>query len=72
MNFADLLGSIGVTILLVAFVLNLMKIIRTAGIAYLTLNFSGAALSCCASALIHYMPFLILEAVWTGGFPWPE
>jgi hypothetical protein len=65
MNFADLLGSIGVTILLVAFALNLRKLIETDGIVYLLLNFCGAGLSCSASVLIHYYPFVVLEAVWT-------
>jgi hypothetical protein len=30
----------------------------------LSLNFIGAALACLASVLIHYTPFIILEALW--------
>jgi hypothetical protein len=65
MSIADILGSIGVGILLVAFVLNLLKRIKTAGFIYSLLNLLGAALSCWASLLIHYLPFVVLEAVWT-------
>jgi hypothetical protein len=65
MNFADILGSIGVSILLAAFVLNLLKFIKTTGFMYSLLNFIGAALSCYASMLIHYRPFVVLEGVWT-------
>jgi hypothetical protein len=28
------------------------------------LNITGAGLSCYASLLIHFLPFVILEAVW--------
>jgi hypothetical protein len=31
---------------------------------YIALNIIGAGLSCYASVLIHYLPFILLEAVW--------
>lgn len=65
MNFADILGSVGVGILLIAFVLNLLKRLKTVGFMYSLLNFLGASLSGYASLLIHYLPFVVLEAVWT-------
>jgi hypothetical protein len=58
-------GFIGVTILLVAYFLNLRKIIATDSLSYLLLNVAGAAIACMASILLKYLPFIILEACWT-------
>ena len=58
------MGSLGVAILLLAFVLNMLKIIRTESLSYLLLNFVGAGIACFASWLIPYFPFVILEGVW--------
>jgi len=65
MSFTESLGSYGVSILLIAFVLNLLRIIRTDSIIYGLLNFAGAAVACYASWLIPYFPFVILEGLWT-------
>ena len=65
MSFTESLGSYGVSILLIAFVLNLLKIIRTDSLIYGLLNFAGAAIACYASYLIPYFPFVILEGLWT-------
>jgi hypothetical protein len=65
MNIIDLIGSVGVTVLLLAFFLNIFDIISKSGHAYIWMNFAGAALACCASLLIHYLPFVILEGVWS-------
>jgi hypothetical protein len=65
MTFADWIGFIGVAILLVAFLLNLMKKITESSVSYLLMNAVGASLTCLASVLIVYVPFIILEAVWT-------
>jgi hypothetical protein len=64
MNFSDWIGSVGVAILLVAFVLILINKISKNGAVYLLLNFFGSALAGVASYLIHYTPFIILEAAW--------
>jgi hypothetical protein len=64
MNFSTITGSIGVTLLLIAFLLNLFKIMSTESKIYILLNIIGAGISCYASALIHYIPFVILEATW--------
>jgi hypothetical protein len=64
MNFSEIMGSLGVAILLLAFVLNMLKIIRTESLSYLLLNFVGAGIACFASWLIPYFPFVILEGVW--------
>lgn len=64
MNFSEIMGSLGVAILLLAFVLNMLKIISTGSLSYLLLNFIGAGIACFASYLIPYFPFVILEGVW--------
>ena len=63
---ATLIGSIGVALLLVAFVLNMFKVWRTDATAYVGLNLIGAALACYSSYLIHFMPFVVLEGVWAA------
>jgi hypothetical protein len=65
MTLTDWTGFIGVTILLVAFFLNLKGTISKDSLAYLVLNFAGAGIACLASVLISYMPFIILEGCWT-------
>jgi hypothetical protein len=65
MNLTDWIGTIGVTILLVAFFLNLTNKIKTGSVYYLFLNLAGAAISCTASIFLKYLPFIILEACWT-------
>jgi len=64
MDFSTLIGSAGVTLLLIAFFLNLFKIISSESKIYILLNIIGAGISCYASILIHYTPFIILEATW--------
>ena len=64
MSFSEITGSLGVAILLLAFVLNMLKIIKTESLSYLLLNFIGAGIACFASWLIPYFPFVILEGVW--------
>jgi len=64
MNFSEIMGSLGVAILLLAFLLNMLKIIKTESLSYLLLNFVGAAIACFASWLIPYFPFVILGGVW--------
>jgi hypothetical protein len=65
MNFSETLGSIGVSILLIAFFLNMRKLIKTESLLYSILNLLGAGIACYASWLIPYFPFVILEGVWT-------
>lgn len=60
------MGSTGVTLLLVAFFLNLMKVLRSDGWLYLIMNLVGASLACYSSYLIRFMPFIVLEGTWAG------
>jgi len=64
-NWSDLIGSLGVTLLLVAFLLNLRGYLSKDGLLYILLNIIGAGLACLASWLIHYIPFVVLEGTWT-------
>jgi len=65
MTYNDLIGTIGVGLVLFAFFLNTMKYIPVNGKLYFVLNSIGGALSCYAAFLINFWPFVILEAVWT-------
>jgi hypothetical protein len=64
MTYSSIIGTIGVALLLTAFFLNLFGFLRQ-GKLYIYLNIIGAALSCYASVLIRYWPFVVLEACWT-------
>jgi len=46
MNFSDWIGFIGVSILLIAFLLSLLKRIPQDSHAYILLNLVGAGLAC--------------------------
>ena len=61
----DIVGSAGVAILLIAFLLNLFNKISKNSLLYILMNIIGATLACIASLLINYMPFVILETTWT-------
>ncbi len=61
---ATLLGFLGVTLLLLAFFLNLFKFLSSDGYTYITLNCVGGLLACYSSYLIGFMPFVVLEGTW--------
>jgi hypothetical protein len=65
MSLSDWIGFVGVSILLIAFLLSLLKKISQDSHVYILLNLFGAGLACIASILIEYIPFIILEGVWT-------
>jgi hypothetical protein len=65
MALSDWIGFIGVTILLLAFLLNLIGKMTQNDLIYIILNILGAGLAGFASVLIHYVPFIILEGAWT-------
>jgi len=64
-NMNNIIGFIGVFILLIAFLLNLLGRLSQKSIGYIILNIIGAGLACLASVLINYVPFIILEGTWT-------
>jgi cation transport ATPase len=65
MNLTDWIGAIGVSILLLAYFLNLSNRISHNDLSYMTLNVVGAGLALLASILLNYWPFIILETAWT-------
>jgi hypothetical protein len=65
MNYNDIVGTVGVGLILMAFFLNTVKLIVNNGKFYYVMNILGAALACYASFLILYTPFVILEGTWT-------
>ena len=64
MSTADLIGCAGVSLLLIAFALNLAKRLRTDSVLYLALNTVGSMLAAVSSYLIGFWPFIILQLVW--------
>jgi len=64
MNFIDLLGFIGVALILLAYILNVSNKISNNDFSFILLNFIGALLACLASILLKYLPFIILEGIW--------
>jgi len=64
MKVSDIIASIGVIILLIAFLLNLNKRLSASSKAYTFMNFIGAGLCCYASWMVRFYPFIILEGVW--------
>jgi hypothetical protein len=66
MTQTDWIGFTGVTILLIAYFLNLFDILHKHSLLYSCLNLTGAGLACFAAALLKYLPFIILEGSWTA------
>jgi hypothetical protein len=65
MNYNDIIGSIGVGLILLAYCGNTFSLIQGEGKVFFVLNIIGAGLACYASLLINYWPFVILEGIWT-------
>jgi hypothetical protein len=63
---ATVIGLIGVSLLLIAFFLNLFKFLRPESYLYMTLNLVGGALACYSSYLINFAPFVLLEGTWAA------
>ena len=65
MNGIDLIGFIGVLLILIAYFLNINDKIDSSDIKYILMNLIGAILACLASILMKYYPFVLLEGTWT-------
>ena len=66
MTLSDILASLGVTLLLIAFLLNLNKALSTESKIYSLLNIVGAGLCGVSAYMINFYPFVILEGVWVA------
>ncbi|SEP46161.1 hypothetical protein [Mucilaginibacter sp. OK283] len=64
MKLSDIIASIGVIILLIAFVLNLLNKLSSENRVYKLFNFIGAGTCCYASYMVSFYPFVVLEGVW--------
>lgn len=65
-TFSTWLASAGVAALLGVFFLNLFHKVRADSYAYILTNLAGASLACIASAMIQFVPFIILEGTWAA------
>ena len=65
MNSIDIIGTIGVFQILLAYILNLAGKIEKNNLSFILLNLIGAGMACAASVLMIYFPFIILEGVLT-------
>jgi hypothetical protein len=66
MTTPDIIGSIGVFILLLAYFLSISNKLEAESKPYLILNIIGAGLAGYSSYLINYYPFVVLEFIWVG------
>jgi hypothetical protein len=64
MSVSDSLGTAGVSLLLLAFLLILSKKIQVESVSYTLLHMVGAALCGVSAYLISFYPFVVLEGVW--------
>jgi hypothetical protein len=64
MTHTDLVGALGVALLLIAYFGNAHGALPNASFAYRALNAVGAALACWASFQLRFVPFVVLEAIW--------
>lgn len=60
----DIIGSIGVMMMLVVFILNIADKLSNDSPFYILMNLIGSTLACIASIMIKYIPFVILEGTW--------
>lgn len=65
MSEIDWIGFIGVFQILLAYILNVMGKLDSKNLIFILLNLIGASMACLASVLMEYLPFIILEGVWT-------
>jgi hypothetical protein len=65
-TISDAIGTAGVAILMLAFALTSFGRLAPDARSYHALNAVGAALACAASVSIGFLPFVVLEALWTA------
>lgn len=65
MSYTDIISTIGVSLILLAFFLNTFKYLNDTSKSYFTLNIIGGAFACYGSVLLNSLPFIILEGTWS-------
>lgn len=64
MSTTDIIGTIGVSLILIAYFLNSFSLIKKDGVLFFVLNIFGGAIACFSSYLIRFWPFVVLEGTW--------
>lgn len=64
MSTTDIIGTIGVSLILIAYFLNIFSLIKKDGMLFYVLNILGGAIACFSSYLIQFWPFVVLEGTW--------
>ena len=64
MTIENIINSVGVFLILLAFFLLTTGKMKPDNRLYLLMNLFGACLACIGSWLIHAIPFVILEGTW--------
>lgn len=64
MTIADIINTIGVSLILLAFLLLTLKKVSSESKSYHLINLIGAGLACYGSYLINAVPFIVLEGIW--------
>jgi hypothetical protein len=65
MALNDWIGTVGVTLILIAYFCSTFRWMSAHSRVFFMLNTIGAAMTCLASYLIAYWPFFVLEGTWT-------
>lgn len=65
MSYTDIISTIGVSLILLAFFLNTFKYLNDTSKSYFILNIIGGAFACYGSILLNSLPFIILEGTWS-------
>ncbi len=64
MTFSEITGTVGVGLILLAFIASVFSLITKEGKLFFLLNTAGSGLACYAAILIPFWPFVILEGAW--------
>lgn len=65
MSYTDIISTIGVALILLAFILNTFNYISGTGKIFFLLNSIGGAFACYGSILLNSLPFIVLEGTWS-------
>lgn len=65
MSYTDVICTIGVSLILLAFFLNTFKYLADKSKLYFILNIVGGVFACYGSVLLNSIPFIILEGTWS-------
>lgn len=65
MSYTDIISTIGVSLILLAFFLITFKFLDAKSKLYFILNIVGGAFACYGSILLNSLPFIVLEGTWS-------